>query len=344
MRYSRALINTVRETPSEAEVASHRLMLRAGMIHKVAAGIYAYLPLAWRSLARISEIVRQEMVAAGAQEILMPAVQPAELWQQSGRWERYGKELLRFTDRHDRPFCLGPTHEEVVTDIVRAQVRSWRQLPLNLFQIQSKFRDEIRPRFGLMRGREFIMKDAYSFDRDDEAAAASYEAMYQAYTRIFRRCGLRFRAVEADTGAIGGSFSHEFMVLADSGEDAILSCDACDYAANQEKAESRPPEAAPRPEGEPPAEPVATPGRKAVEEVADFLGADPSAFVKTLLYRAAGRTVAALVRGDREVNEIKLARALGAPEVALAEEAEIERVTGAPCGFAGPVGLAAEVE
>jgi len=342
MRYAHALINTVRETPSEAEVISHRLMLRAGMIHKVAAGIYAYLPLALRSITKISAIVREEMVAAGAEELLMPAVQPAELWRQSGRWDKYGRELLRLHDRHDREFCLGPTHEEVITDIVRAQIRSWRQLPVNLFQIQAKFRDEIRPRFGLMRGREFIMKDGYSFDRDDASASATYERMRTAYQRIFTRCGLRFRPVEADSGAIGGAFSHEFMVLADSGEDAILSCDTCDYAANQEKAASRAPEPAP-PIADAPApapEAVATPDQKAVEEVAAFLHQEPTAFIKTLLYRAGDQTVAALVRGDREVNEIKLAHALGADDLVLASDAEVEAATGAPCGFAGPVGLA----
>jgi len=343
MRFSHALIHTVRETPSEAEVVSHRLMLRAGMIHKVAAGIYAYLPLALRSLTKIMAIVREEMVAAGAQELLMPAVQPAELWQQSGRWEQYGRELLRLHDRHDREFCLGPTHEEVITDIVRAQIRSWRQLPVNLFQIQAKFRDEIRPRFGLMRGREFIMKDGYSFDRDDAGASATYERMHAAYRRIFARCGLRCRPVEADSGAIGGSFSHEFMVLADSGEDAILACDTCAYAANQEKATCRPPAPPPPIDGPPPA-PVATPGKKAVEEVAAFLHAEPSRFIKTLVYRAGERTVAALVRGDRAVNEIKLTHALGASGVVLASDAEVEGATGAPCGFVGPVGLPAGVE
>jgi prolyl-tRNA synthetase len=308
------------------------------MIHKVAAGIYTYLPLALRTLKRISDIVREEMNAAGAQELLMPAVQPAELWQESGRWTQYGKELLRLQDRHQRDFCLGPTHEEVITDIVRSQIRSWRQLPVNLYQIQSKFRDEIRPRFGLMRGREFIMKDAYSFDRDDTAASDTYEGMHRAYSNIFRRCGLRFRAVEADTGAIGGSFSHEFMVLADSGEDAVLSCDACEYAANQEKATTRRPEAEPA-ANDSPYEAVSTPGKTAVDEVAAFLDVAPSALAKTLIYRADDRLVAVLVRGDHAVNEIKLGNTLGATELLLADDAEVQAVTGAPCGFAGPVGL-----
>lgn len=338
MRFTQYLINTVRETPSEAEVVSHRLMLRACMIHKVAAGIYSYLPLALRTLKRISDIVREEMDAAGAQELLMPAVQPAELWQESGRWGKYGKELLRLQDRHGREFCLGPTHEEVITDIVRSQIRSWRQLPVNLYQIQSKFRDEIRPRFGLMRGREFMMKDAYSFHRDDPDASATYERMHQAYSNIFRRCGLRFRAVEADSGAIGGAFSHEFMVLAESGEDAILSCDTCDYAANQEKATARQPEAAASPDG-PAYEQVATPGKTAVDEVAAFLDVATGALAKTLIYRADDRLVAVLVRGDHAVNEIKLGHALGTAELALANDAEVQETTGAPCGFAGPVGL-----
>jgi len=338
MRFTQYLINTVRETPSEAEVVSHRLMLRACMIHKVAAGIYSYLPLALRTLKRISDIVREEMDAAGAQELLMPAVQPAELWQESGRWGKYGKELLRLQDRHGREFCLGPTHEEVITDIVRSQIRSWRQLPVKLYQIQAKFRDEIRPRFGLMRGREFMMKDAYSFHRDDPDASATYERMHQAYSNIFRRCGLRFRAVEADSGAIGGAFSHEFMVLAESGEDAILSCDTCDYAANQEKATARQPEAATSTDG-PAYTQVATPGKTAVDEVAAFLDVATGALVKTLIYRADDRLVAVLVRGDHVVNEIKLGHALGTAELALASDAEVQETTGAPCGFAGPVGL-----
>src|SRR5512139_475762 len=229
MRYSQYFIPTVKETPSDAEVISHQLMLRAGMIRKVAAGIYNYLPLGLRAVRKVENIVREEMNRAGAIEILMPMVTPAELWQESKRWEQYGKELLRFRDRKDNEFCLGPTHEEVVTDIVRREVRSYRQMPLNLYQIQTKFRDEIRPRFGLMRGREFFMKDAYSFDADDAGAAESYRRMYDAYCRVFRRMGLDFRAVEADTGNIGGSSSHEFMVIADSGEDAIVSCVSCSY-------------------------------------------------------------------------------------------------------------------
>src|SRR5512134_3809954 len=239
MRTSQVLIPTLREDPGEAETVSHRLMLRAGLIRKVAAGIYTYLPLGLRIIRKVEQIIREEMNRAGAQELLMPIASPAELWQETGRWSFYGKELIRFKDRHEREFCLGPTHEEVITDLFRREVRSYRQMPLNFYQIQTKFRDEIRPRFGLMRGREFIMKDAYSFDQDETSADLSYEKMYRAYRRIFERCGLNFRAVEADTGSIGGSYSHEFMVLADSGEDAIVSCSCCEYAANMEKAETK---------------------------------------------------------------------------------------------------------
>src|SRR5512147_900778 len=271
MRYSQYFIPTVKETPADAEVVSHKLMLRAGMIRKLAAGIYNYLPLGLRSIRKVENIVREEMNRAGAIEILMPAVQPAELWQESERWEQYGKELLRFRDRKDAEFCMGPTHEEVVTDLVRREVRSYRQMPLNLYQIQTKFRDEIRPRFGLMRGREFIMKDAYSFDCDEAGADRAYEKMYLAYRRIFERCGLRFRAVEADTGSIGGNWSHEFMVLADSGEDAIASCNSCEYAANVEKAEARPVEAAEHADPRP-LEKVATPEKRTIDEVSEFLG------------------------------------------------------------------------
>jgi prolyl-tRNA synthetase len=229
---SKFLIPTLKEDPADAEVISHRLMLRAGMIRKLAAGIYSYLPLGYRSLRKVEQIIREEMDAAGAQEVFLPMVQPSDLWIESGRWEVYGKELLRFKDRHGHECCLGPTHEEVVTDLVRRDVRSYRELPINLYQIQTKFRDEIRPRFGLMRGREFMMKDGYSFDAEEAGAEESYRQMWEAYSKIFTRCGLRFRAVEADSGPIGGSFSHEFMVLADTGEDTIVSCDTCDYAAN----------------------------------------------------------------------------------------------------------------
>ncbi|BCR04022.1 proline--tRNA ligase [Desulfuromonas versatilis] len=339
MRYTQYMLNTLKETPADAEVTSHQLMLRTGMIRKVAAGIYSYLPLGLRSLRKVENIVREEMNRAGAIEILMPMVVPGELWQESGRWEQYGKELLRLKDRKEASFCLGPTHEEVVTDIVRREIRSYRQLPLNLYQIQTKFRDEIRPRFGLMRGREFIMKDAYSFDLDEAGADKAYEKMYQAYRRIFERCGLKFRAVEADTGAIGGSFSHEFMVLAESGEDAIVSCDSCEYAANVEKAELRASgQPAPAPGQE--LQKVLTPARKTIEDVALFLETSAERLVKTLVVQTdTGETVAVLLRGDRELNDIKLTRLLGCNWVELAPEEIVLKVTGSPSGFAGPVGL-----
>lgn len=339
MRYSQYLLPTLKESPADAEIVSHQLMTRAGMIRKVAAGIYNYMPFGLRSVRKVEEIVRQEMNRAGAMECLMPMANPAELWQESGRWEKYGKELLRFKDRKDADFCMGPTHEEVVTDIVRNTVKSYRQLPLNLYQIQTKFRDEIRPRFGLMRGREFIMKDAYSFDLDDEGADASYQKMYQAYRRIFQRCGLNFRAVEADSGAIGGNFSHEFMVLAESGEDGIVSCNQCDYAANIEKAEipfsTR--QAAPATKN---LEKVATPGQKTIADVAAFLDIAPRQLVKTLIVQTSdGELLAVLLRGDRELNQIKLLNLLGCDWVVMAEEADVVKATGAPTGFAGPVGL-----
>jgi prolyl-tRNA synthetase len=338
MRYSQYFIPTVKETPSDAEVISHQLMLRAGMIRKLAAGVYNYLPLGLRTIRKVENIVREEMNRAGAIEILMPAVQPAELWQESERWEKYGKELLRFKDRKDAQFCIGPTHEEVVTDLVRREVKSYRQLPLNLYQIQGKFRDEIRPRFGLMRGREFIMKDAYSFDVDEKAADLSYDKMYRAYRRIFERCGLRFRAVEADTGSIGGSYSHEFMVLAESGEDAIVSCSTCEYAANVEKAESRggvaPEHAEPRP-----LERVATPDKRSIEEVSAFLGIPPAMMVKSLVLVADNEPVVALMRGDDDLNEIKLKNLIGCSVLEMADDEIVAKITGAPPGFAGPVGL-----
>ncbi len=339
IRYTRYLMPTTKETPSDAEVVSHRLMLRAGLIRKVASGIYNYLPAGLRVLRKVERILREEMDRAGAQEILMPAVVPSELWKESGRWDAYGKELLRFADRADREFCLGPTHEEVVTDLVRREVRSYRQLPMNLYQVQDKFRDEIRPRFGLMRGREFFMKDAYSFDADEEGAAESYRRMFDAYCRIFRRMGLDFRAVEADTGAIGGSSSHEFMVIADSGEDAIVSCAACDYAANVEKAECPPGAAGPGAEAAGPPRKVPTPGKRTIEEVSSFLGIPPERFVKTLLFESDAGDVAVLVAGSREINEVKVKNRLGAAWVRLAPEERVREITGAPTGYAGPVGL-----
>lgn len=341
MRYSKMLVPTLKETPAEAQVVSHRLMLRAGMIRKAAAGVYSYLPLGWRVFEKVSRIVREEMDRAGAQELHMPMVQPAELWEASGRWGKYGAELLRFKDRKGGEFCLGPTHEEVITSIVRDEVQSYRQLPLNLYQVQTKFRDEIRPRFGLMRGREFIMKDAYSFDVDEDGAGKSYDAMFEAYCRIFARMGLRFRPVEADTGAIGGNRSHEFQVLADTGEDAIVHCTSCNYAANVELAEI----------GEAPAaggdenaaevasswEKVATPGRKTIEEVAAFLGVPAAQVIKAVLFAVDDKPVMALCRGEHEVNEVKLKRALGASDARLLNDDEIAAAVGGPAGYVGPV-------
>ena len=340
MKLSSLFLHTLKEDPREAEVISHKLMLRAAMIKKLASGIYSYLPYGLKALRKVENIIREEMDAAGAQEVLMPAVQPAEIWKESGRWEFYGKELLRFTDRKGGEFAMGPTHEEVITTIVRDEIRSYRDLPINLYQIQTKFRDEIRPRFGIMRAREFIMKDAYSFDTDDEGAGKSYDAMFRAYERIFTRCGLKFKAVEADSGPIGGNYSHEFMVLASTGEDVILSCSSCSYAANLEKAEiAAPVSPALRdaPEGRP--EKVHTPDARTIEEVCEFLGVTPQDLVKTLIYITDRGVVAALVRGDHEVNEAKLRRAAGCETLELADEAVIEKYTGAPRGFAGPVGL-----
>jgi prolyl-tRNA synthetase len=337
MLFSKFYVPTLKETPAEAEVISHKLLLRAGMIRKLTSGIYTYMPLGLRAINKVASIVREEMNRAGAQEISMPMVQPADLWQESGRWDFYGKELLRLKDRNGRDYCLGPTHEEVITDLVRGEVRSYRQLPINLYQIQTKFRDEIRPRFGLMRGREFIMKDAYSFDKDDEGVNASYQAMYDAYERVFTRLGLEFRAVSADSGAIGGSFSHEFMVLADTGEDTLAVCTSCSYAANLEKAETKPlPMCTQTCAAH---EQVATPGKHTVEDVAGFLAVGTTQVMKTLLFDVDGKSVAVLLRGDREVNDVKLKNLLGATNVELATPEQVVAWTGAPVGFAGPVGL-----
>ena len=338
MRLSKAYIPTLKEAPADAEVVSHKLLIRAGFVRKLTSGVYVYLPLAWRSLNRIAAIIREEMDRAGAQELHMPMVQPAELWRESGRWELYGKELLRFKDRHERDCCFGPTHEEVITDLIRGEIRSYRQLPLNLYQIQTKFRDEIRPRFGLMRCREFIMKDAYSFDCDDNGADASYRSMYDAYRRIFSRLSLRFRAVEADSGSIGGSFSHEFMVLAETGEDTIASCTSCTFAANVERA----PvvwQGASCTQQCPPAELVETPGAHSVVQVCDFLKAQPQQLIKTVIFAVDGKAVAVLVRGDREVNPVKLKNLLNADELDIAAPELVREWTKAPVGFAGPQGL-----
>lgn len=344
MRYRHTFIPTLRHDPAEAEVVSHKLLVRAGMIRQVARGIYDFLPLGLRVVRKVEAIVRDELNRAGAQEILMPAVCPAELWQESGRWEQYGKELLRITDRHDRDFCFGPTHEEVVTDIVRREVRSYRDLPLNLYQIQTKFRDEVRPRFGLMRGREFIMKDAYSFHADFADCQREYQNMFDAYRRIFDRCGLTYRPVEADTGAIGGTLSHEFQVLADSGEDAIVSCNTCTYAANVEKAELPPSSAQSSVHGSRSLKKLHTPDQRTIDEVATFLGETPDRFVKTLVYVTdTGAVVAALVRGDHELSEAKLKTALRCQWVLLADEDTVVKATNAPIGFAGPLGIKALV-
>ena len=339
MRYSQLLITTTKEMPAEAEVISHQLLLRAGFIRKLTSGLYTYLPLGLAALRKVEKIVREEMNRAGAQEILMPMVQPADLWEESGRWKQYGPELLRFKDRHQRDCCLGPTHEEVVTDVARREIHSYRQLPVNLYQIQTKFRDEIRPRFGLMRGREFVMKDAYSFDVSEAGAEESYGKMRDAYNRIFKRCGLEFRAVEADSGSIGGSFSHEFMVLAKTGEDTLVICQSCDYAANLEKAKAAPPAQAERSEALQPCAKAATPGMKKVEIVAGFLGLQPQQVIKTMIYLADGEPVAVLVRGDREVQPVKLKNMLDVTDVELADDDTVWQKTKLPVGYIGPVGL-----
>ena len=338
MRYSHYFLPTLKETPGDAEVISHQLMSRAGMIRKVAAGIYDYLPLGLKVIRKVENIVREEMNKAGAIELLMPAVCPADLWEQSGRWQQYGKELLRLKDRKETEFCIGPTHEEVVTEIVRGTVNSYRQLPVNLYQIQTKFRDEVRPRYGLMRGREFIMKDAYSFDATDEGANASYEKMRKAYCRIFERCGLQYRMVEADSGAIGGSFSHEFMVLADTGEDVVISCESCEYSANIEKAvviDKGEMSQAPMNE----VERVVTKGAHSVADVSVMLDLKPSQIVKTMLVIVDDEPVAVLIRGDHELNEAKVKNLLGAAVVELATPEQIAKATGGPVGFSGPIGL-----
>ena len=346
MRYSQYLLPTLKEIPSEAEVPSHQLMFRAGMIRKLASGIYSYLPLGLRSIQKVETIIREEMNRAGAIEILLPFVQPAEIWQESHRWEEYGKELLRFKDRHNRDYCLGPTHEEVITDIARREIRSYRQMPINLYQIQTKFRDEIRPRFGVMRAREFIMKDAYSFDIDERGVDISYQKMVDAYTRIFTRCGLRFKMVEAESGMIGGSFSHEFMVLAETGEETIVSCVSCSYAANIGKADFKRPQASGRvldKELLEPLQKVLTRDKRTVEEVTQFLHVLPRDLVKTLIFETDKGCIAALVRGDHEISEKKLRTVLGTENPQLAREETVEELTHAPKGFAGPMGLSIPV-
>ena len=344
MRYSEMFLPTLREVPSDAEIISHQLMIRAGMIRKLTSGIYTYLPLGYRVIRKLESIIREEMNRAGAQEVFMPTVQPRELWEESGRWSLYGKELLRFKDRNDRECCLGPTHEEVITDLVRNEIKTYRHLPRNLYQIQTKFRDEIRPRFGVMRCREFGMKDAYSFDADEEGAEISYQKMFDAYTEIFKRCGLEFRAVEADTGSIGGSFSHEFMVMAATGEDSLVFCSNCEYAANLEKAEIAAPEIHPvHTEDILPLELVHTPEMKSIEEVSSFLRVAPRDIVKTMIYSADGNPVAVLVSGDEEVNEIKVKNYLNCDVLEMATDEVIHKVTGAPRGFAGAIGIKVKI-
>lgn len=346
MRLSKMHLKTLREVPNEAELASHILLLRGGMIRKLASGIYGYMPLGWRSIRKIENIIREEMDKSGSQEVLMSAIQPAELWQESKRWFAYGPEMWRVKDRHEREFCLGPTHEEVFTDIVRNEISSHRQLPVNLYQIQTKYRDEARPRFGLMRSREFIMKDAYSFDKDEEGLDESYKEMYETYERIFTRCGLTFRAVEADTGTIGGSNSHEFTAISEVGESEITYCNACKMAATTEKAEVAD-ECSEEDVKEIPLEKIYTPNTKTITEVAQYLDIDEKKTIKALLFvthddqgEKSGYAIA-FIRGDRELNEVKLINALGIHEhqIEFADEAEIADATGAVGGFTGPIGL-----
>ena len=344
MRSSQLFITTLKEAPNEAELVSHKLMLRAGLIRRLGSGLYTWMPLGLRVLRKVEGIVREEMDRTGANELLMPAVQPAELWQETGRWALFGPQMLKIKDRHEREFCFGPTHEEVITDLVRREVKSYRQLPLNLYQIQTKFRDEIRPRFGVMRAREFLMKDAYSFHSSRACLEQTYAVMHATYTRIFERLGLKFRAVAADTGAIGGSGSHEFHVLADSGEDAIAWCPQSDYAANVELAEAMAP-AAPRAAASAPVTKVATPKMHSIDEVAAGLSVPASTIVKTLLMvDEAGGAVALLVRGDHSLNEVKVGKLAGLDgALRFANEAEVRSAAGCGAGSIGPVGLKARV-
>jgi len=339
MRTSQFLLSTLKETPADAEIISHQLMLRAGMIRRVAAGIYNWLPLGLRVLRKVETIIREEMDRAGAQELLMPAIQPAEFWQESGRWEEYGPELLRLTDRHQREFCFGPTHEEVITDLIRREIRSYRQLPATFYQIQTKFRDEIRPRFGVMRAREFLMKDAYSFHSNTESLDQTYDIMHDAYSRIFTRLGLEYRPVEADSGAIGGNASHEFHVLADAGEDGLVICPECDYAANVEQAPALPP-IGKRPAPALEMETIDTPGQHSIEQISSFLGIQPEQTVKTLLVHGADSPVALLLRGDHQLNEIKAEKLpMVLKPLTMLSPAEVRQATGCAPGSVGPVGL-----
>ncbi len=339
MRYSQFPLTTLKEVPAEAEIVSHQLMLRAGLIRRLASGLFTWMPLGLRVLRKVEAVVREEMNRAGALELLMPAVQPAELWQETGRWDQYGPLLLRMSDRHDRDFCFGPTHEEVITDIARRELRSYRQLPVNYYQIQTKFRDEIRPRFGVMRSREFIMKDAYSFDLDQAGLEMSYQKMHDAYSRIFERLGLRFRIVDADSGEIGGSRSQEFHVLADSGEDAIAYCDADNYASNIETAETERP-GAERPAASMPLETVDTPNVKTIEALGEFLNVTPEQTLKTLIVDGEDGPVALVLRGDHELNAVKAQKLAGVKSpLTMSSPETVREATGSAPGFAGPVGL-----
>ena len=338
MKMSNMLVLTLREVPAEAEIASHKLMLRSGMMRKMASGIYNYMPLGLKALKKVEDIIREEMDKAGAQEFLASAVLPAELWQESGRWDVYGDEMFRLKDRNGRDFCLGPTHEEVFTDIARNEIKSYKQLPVNLYQIQTKYRDERRPRFGVMRSREFVMKDAYSFDKDQEGLDLSYNKMHDAYVKIFNRCGLDAKCVQADSGAIGGSNSAEFMVKSEVGEDDVVFCDACNYAANIEKAVAIPEKAEAEDLKE--LKKVSTPGVKTIEDLEGYFNITSKKFVKTLLFNIDGKIVAVLVRGDREVNEVKVSNAIGEViNIEMATAEEVKKATSAAVGFAGPIGL-----
>ncbi|MCF6093798.1 proline--tRNA ligase [Microaerobacter geothermalis] len=339
MRQQHYFLPTLRENPAESETISHQLMIRAGLARQLASGIYSYLPLGLRVLQNIQRIVREEMNRAGAQELVMPAIQPAELWQETGRWDAYGPELMRLKDRHDRNFVLGPTHEEVITSIARDEVRSYKKLPFNLYQIQTKYRDERRPRFGVIRAREFIMKDAYSFDKDSEGLDKSYQAMYDAYVRIFTRCGLHFRAVEADAGAIGGKGTHEFMVLSEIGEDTIAYCSSCSYAANLEKAEVVKQEVQPLEERKLSIEKVSTPNVTTIEELSEFLSVPREKVIKSLLYVADGQPVLALIRGDHELNEIKLKNVFDANVLEMATPEQVKEWINSSIGYIGPIGV-----
>ena len=342
MRATQFFLSTLKEAPAEAELVSHKLMLRAGLIKKLGSGLYSWMPLGLRVLRKVEHVVREEMDASGAIELLMPAVQPAELWQESGRWAQFGPQMLKIKDRHDRDFCFGPTHEEVISDIVRREIKSYRQLPINFYQIQTKFRDEIRPRFGVMRAREFVMKDAYSFHADSASLEATYQAMYDAYSRVFTRLGLKFRSVAADPGAIGGTGSHEFHVLADSGEDAIVFCPTSDYAANVELAEAIAPEGK-RGAALQSMSKVATPGRKTCEDVAELLTLPLAQTVKSVVVMADEKLVMLLLRGDHVLNEVKAGKIPGLQDFRLASAEEIQAKAGVPVGYMGPVGLRDDV-